>query len=216
MTQTILDALVAYAVGTCVALTVLVGIAVLRLSETTIEEGFGKVVLQAIPAGFGAVLASSQLGIPDRASENENPSDDSSKVNSHNNLGCYLRELFIMFAGAIFLAFNVAPTEEMLVVALKLTAWHAIALQIMSLIVMHAFVFVVQFRGHKKVPETSSQLSVLSRFTIPGYAIAMLVSLFCLWIFGRTDDTAFDEILMSTTVLAMPASVGAAAARLIL
>ena len=35
-------------------------------------------------------------------------------------------------AGAIFLAFNVAPTEEMILLAFRMTAWHALALALVS------------------------------------------------------------------------------------
>ncbi len=225
---TVVDAFVACCVGGCIASCVLVLTAVVRSSETMLSEGIGKVVLQTIPASFGAVLASSELGTDDRADSDANGNNrtddntaddkngDASDRNAHNDLGCYFRELFLMFAGAIFLAFNVAPTEEMLLVALKMTAWHAIAMGVLSLVVMHAFVFVVKFRGHNSLPDESSQWSVFLRFTVPGYAIALLVSIFCLWVFGRSEGTAFEETLLATTVLAMPASVGAAAARMIL
>tara|TARA_A100001391_G_scaffold190284_1_gene162453 strand:- start:44 stop:895 length:852 start_codon:yes stop_codon:yes gene_type:complete len=208
---TVVDAFVAYCVGVVVASSVLVLIAVIRSSETMFSEGLGKIVLQAIPASFGAVLASSQFG-----DDNDNGRRHEPNGHAHHDLGCYFRELFLMFAGAIFLAFNVAPTEEMLVIALKMTAWHAIAMGLCSLVVMHAFVFVVKFRGQEAVPDESSQGSVFLRFTIPGYAIALLASLFCLWVFGRLEDTALEETLMATMVLATPAAVGAAAARLVL
>ena len=91
-------------------------------------------------------------------------------------VGCYFRELFLMFAGAICLAFNVAPTEKILLVDLKMTAWHAIAMGSFSLIVMQAFIFMAKFRGQESILEESSQLSVFLRITIPGYAIALLQS----------------------------------------
>jgi uncharacterized membrane protein len=48
------------------------------------------------------------------------------------------------------------------------------------------------------------------------YALALLVSLYVLWSFGRSDGLAFGELLMQTVVLGFPAAIGAAAARLIL
>lgn len=213
---TAVDALVAYCVGSCIAAIILAMLGVVRGGETFANEVLGKVVLQAIPASFGAVLASSQLGGGDRSSGNSERRDESRTVNSHNDVGCYLRELFLMFAGAIFLAFNVAPTEEVLLVALKISAWHAVALALFSLVVMHAFVYVVKFHGQEVVPDETSNSSVFARFTVPGYAIAMLVSFFCLWVFGRTESTSLDETLMATVVLSLPGSVGGAAARLIL
>jgi putative integral membrane protein (TIGR02587 family) len=210
----VVDALVAYCVGVCIAAVGLAITAVVRTNDTMWNEVIGKIVLQAIPASFGAVLAASQLG--DQADEVKDENLKSPDQHADTDLGCYFRELFLMFAGAIFFAFNVAPTDEMLVIALKMTAWHAIAMGMFSLVVMHAFVFVVKFRGQEQIPDESSQSSVFLRFTIPGYAIALLVSVFCMWVFGRSDGTAMEETLVASTVLAMPASVGAAAARLIL
>ena len=52
--------------------------------------------------------------------------------------------------------------------------------------------------------------------TLPGYAITLLASAYVLWTFGRLDGLGFGAMLHVVLVLALPASVGAAAARLIL
>jgi uncharacterized membrane protein len=44
----------------------------------------------------------------------------------------------------------------------------------------------------------------------------MLVSLYTLWTFGRTDAVGGEPLVMTVLVLAFPAGLGAAAARLIL
>ena len=49
-----------------------------------------------------------------------------------------------------------------------------------------------------------------------GYAASALLSAYVLWTFGRFEDTALAVALLQTIVLAFPAGVGAAAARLIL
>ena len=56
----------------------------------------------------------------------------------------------------------------------------------------------------------------LIRFTLPGYLIALLIALFSLWIFERLGGAALTPTLFGVIVLAFPAAVGAAAARLIL
>ena len=48
-----------------------------------------------------------------------------------------------------------------------------------------------------------------------GYGIALLVSLYVLWSFGRTDGVAMAEIANMLVVLGFPASLGAATARLV-
>jgi uncharacterized membrane protein len=54
------------------------------------------------------------------------------------------------------------------------------------------------------------------RFTIVGYALVLLLSLYILWTFGRLDGAAVSEAMMSILVLGFPAALGASAARLIL
>src|ERR671926_114564 len=58
--------------------------------------------------------------------------------------------------------------------------------------------------------------SVWLRYTIVGYSLVLLISLYILWTFGRTNGQSFHQILSAVVVLGFPASVGAASARLIL
>lgn len=102
-----------------------------------------------------------------------------------------------------------------MLISVQFTPWHALALIAASLVVMHAFVYSVGFRGQETRPEGTSFWSIFLRFTVVGYAVALLMSLFILWIFGRTDGESWSQILILTVVLGFPAAVGAAAARLI-
>ena len=121
-----------------------------------------------------------------------------------------------MVAGAIFLAFNVAPTEEMILLAFRMTEWHALALALVSLALTHAFVYAVEFHGQIARPEHASVGGEFLRLTVVGYSVALAISAYVLWTFGRTDGLSALEVVRSTIVLAFPASIGAAAARLIL
>jgi putative integral membrane protein (TIGR02587 family) len=162
----------------------------------------GMVALEAVPASIGAMLAQSLLGKSDTSAP-ERPAG-------------YWDELFHMAAGALFLGFNIAPTEEILLIAFKLPAVHALALPLLSLLLMHAFVYAVEFRGHSDIPAGTPQWSVFVRFTVAGYAIALVVSAYVLWTLGRTDGIPLWEAVVLTLVLGVPAAIGAAAARLIL
>ena len=128
----------------------------------------------------------------------------------------YGGELFLMAVGALFLGFNLAPTEEMILISYQMSEWHAIALIAISVATMHGFVFAVEFKGGSELSEETPWWSALLRFTLPGYAIAALISLFLLWVFGRTDGLGLEMIVMALVVLAFPSAIGAAAARLIL
>jgi putative integral membrane protein (TIGR02587 family) len=168
------------------------------------DEIVGKIAIQAVPASIGALLARSQLG--GSSSENEGSSEG----------GSYLSEIFLMGVGALFLGLNVAPTDEMVLISYKMTEWHGLALLLLSLLVMHGFIFAVEFHGAPALPKETPWWSVFLRFTIVGYAVAVAISLYVLWTFGRIDGVAPGQVTMSVLVLGFPASIGAAAARLII
>ena len=200
------DGITAYGVGFFAAIVVLLLFHVIDPSMPP-GEVVGKVALQAVPASFGAMLANSQLGQAGEKGEQEK---------ERKRRAGYGAEVFFMAAGATFLAFNVAPTEEMILIAFKMTAWHALALMAASLLMMHAFVYAVSFRGTHAAPEGTPWWSVFLRFTVVGYAVALLISAYVLWTFGRFEDTAWSTYVMEAVVLGFPSSLGAAAARLIL
>ncbi len=171
--------------------------------ETPFEEMVGMVTLEAIPASVGATVADGLLG-------------GSDEERMHEQQPRYGGELFLMAAGAVFFAFNVAPTEEMIVMAFKMSAWHVVAAALVSLALMHAFVYAVEFHGQERPPEGTHPWGIFLRFTVVGYAISLLVSAYVLWTFGRLDDAGPASVIATTVVLALPASLGAAAARLAL
>jgi len=114
----LVDAFVAYAVGFVAGAAVLILLALVTL-DMSLDEIIGKVALQAVPGGIGAVLAVSQLGGSTKKAEAS---------------GSYVQELFIMLAGALFFSLNVAPTEEMVLISYKMTDWHALVLVAVSVV----------------------------------------------------------------------------------
>ncbi|UUP16767.1 TIGR02587 family membrane protein [Nitratireductor thuwali] len=198
------DMAIAYGIGILVSLVVLATFGIITY-RMPVDEIVGKVALQAVPASIGAVLGRSQLG----GSEME-PAQETEQVN-------YASELFIMAVGALFLSLNVAPTEEMVLISYHMTQWHALMLMVLSIVLMHMFVYALEFRGTEpSLPADTPLWSAFLRFTVTGYAIALLISLYVLWTFGRTDGAALMQVAMAAIVLGFPAAIGAAAARLIL
>jgi putative integral membrane protein (TIGR02587 family) len=173
--------------------------------DMPLDEVLGKIAIQMVPASIGALLAKSQFGA--------GPDDDDERQPREETYG---RELFLMGVGALFLAFNVAPTEEMALIAYQMTRWHALVLIALTIALMHGFVFAVGFAGGSQVSEQEKWWSPFLRLTLPGYAIALSMSLYLLWVFGRLDGMDMASVAMVAVVLALPAAIGAAAARLIL
>jgi len=199
----IMDAFAAYGVAAIWSFSSLWLFGVVEFGQPASEIA-GKVALEAVPASFGAMLASKQLGSHEFGG---GPGDKERST--------YHGQLFLMLAGALFLGFSVAPTEEMILLAFVMSPVHAMLLVIMSIVLLHAFVYTVGFKGQEKPKGPTSFGSVLMRFTIAGYAIAVLTALYLLWTFGRLDGTGVTEAAAMVTVLAFPGAIGAALARLV-
>ncbi|WP_307233206.1 TIGR02587 family membrane protein [Pararhizobium capsulatum] len=195
------DAVIAYALGILTSGFIL---CLFRLLEPGMpwSEVIGKIAVQSIPASMGALLGRSQLG-----SAHESGDDDKAT---------YGGELFLMAVGALFLNLNMAPTEEMILISYKMTTWHALAVIAASLIIMHAFVYAVSFKGGHEISDDTPKWHAFFRFTLPGYTIALLISLYSLWTFERLDGSNLTPAIMAMVVLAFPGAIGASAARLII
>jgi putative integral membrane protein (TIGR02587 family) len=204
LSEDLLDALAAYAVGIVAASSVLAIFGLFRLN-TPVNELAGMVAVQAVPTSFGAMLARKQLS----AGDEQKDEDQQARAEGYGG------QLFLMLAGSLFLAFNVAPTEEITLIGLKMSPSQSLGLLAASLLLLHLLVFAIGFAGQEKRPDGYGGLHVFLAFTVPGYGIAALVSLYVLWTFGSTDGATLEEVAASVVVLGFPAAIGAAIARLV-
>ena len=161
------------------------------------------VTLPGSAPSFGALIANKQLGAT------EGVDRDAERWRA-----TYAGQLFLMLAGALFLSFNVAPTEEMALIAYRMTPWHGLALVTVSILALHAFVYSVGFAGQEE-GHARGGVATFLHYTLVGYGIAVAASLYVLWTFGRTDGAAVAEIATMAAVLAFPGAIGAAIARLL-
>ena len=197
----VLDALAGFAVGFAVVAAILWLFNVLG-ADTPLEEAMGKTALAAVPAAMGALLAGKQFGGASRETREERKAG-------------YPGRLFIMLAGGLFLAFNVAPTEEMSLIAFKMTPAHALVLVAVSIAVLHLFAYRLGFPGEDMRRGAGRPLHVFFAYSVVGYAIALAISAYSLWTFGSLDGVSLYQRTMMIVVLAFPAALGAATARLV-
>lgn len=197
------DALVAFAIGVVASAAMLMIFGVIG-PDMSADEIIGKIAIQAVPASIGAVLARGQFG---------GQTSDSKEKQDRAGFG---GQLFIAAAGAIFLSLNVAPTEEVVLLAYKLTPARAILLVLLSIAVLHAFVYALDFAGTEELSDDVPRPIAMIRQGTAEYGLAVLISAYMLWTFGRMDGAGLQEIVMMIVVLGFPASIGAAAARLVI
>lgn len=200
----VMDGLSAIFVGFTASAVMLTLFAVITWDQP-LREILGKIAVQAVPATIGAVVARKQLAATGDSSGDEDQDEDPG----------YFGELFLMVVGALFVALNVAPTEEMILIAWRMTPWHALGLALLSITLLHLIVYRVGLPGQETPAEGQGPLKVFLRFSVAGYALVLLASLYILWTFGRTEGLSLQETVNVAVVLGFPAALGAALARLV-
>ena len=204
----VVDACVALGVGMVASAAILLLLGVIR-ADMAPREIVGPVALQAVPGAIGALLAQTQF---QAGAEDE----EAVRRTRERQESSYGWQLFTMIVGALFLALNIAPTDEIMIIASLMSETYQLALVVATLAGMHAFVYALEFRGSSRSPAGVPWWHPFLRYTVTGYALALLLGAYLLWSFGRADGLAAGPLVAATVVLAFPASVGAAAARLVL
>ncbi len=201
------ETFIAYAVGFSASAAILFLFGVIR-PEMSAGEIIGKISIQAVTASLGAMFAQSLLGGDEQTQEDAERRKRSTS---------YFGQIFLTVVGAIFLSMSVAPTEEMVLISYQMTNWHAAALAVTTLLMMHGFIYAVEKRGQEKEIDSQTPFwSLFLRYTVVGYGVVLLISFYLLWTFGSIDDMGFAEKLQVTIVLGFPAALGGSASRLIL
>jgi putative integral membrane protein (TIGR02587 family) len=196
----LLDAFAAFAVAAFAGACVLALIGVLAPDQSP-EEWLGKIAVVTFPGAIGALLADKQMA---GGGARDLDADRS-----------YLGRVFLMAVGALFVALNVAPTEEMTLIAHQISPLHAAILAIVSVGMLHALLFWVDLPGRDTRRGPNGFFSILLRYSFAGYGVCALCSLLLLWAFGRTDGVGLGELIEFVVVLSFPAVLGAGLAHFV-
>ncbi len=177
--------------------------------ETGLRDAVGKIALEMIPVAFGVSLAATQLASPD-----DDADEQGSTVGDGAGVGAFGR-LFIAAGAALLFALNIAPTEEPMILGIEADWWMLLLVIPATLAMTFAIVFYAGFRGGRPLEMGDSPLDHPVTETIAAYSVSLLVSLLLLWAFGRTDGASWSAIVGQIIMLAVVASFGAAAGRLL-
>ena len=125
--------------------------------------------------------------------------------------------MIIAAGGAVVFGSNVAPTVEPMLIGLKMSWWHALALMGLTLLVLHAMGYEIDFGGAAEPGAEAGRMHQLLRYGLPSYAVALIVAACLLWSFDRIGaDTGLLASLHMVITLGFVTGVGAAAAKIVL
>ena len=186
-------------------------------TEMPATEAMGKIVIEAMTVAIGVSVGTAQLG-GSNGDGDSGVSGDSSSGAKRGGRGDEIHfgaQLVMALCGAVLFAANVAPTEEIVMIAVEISTWRLLGLVVFSLGLAALILYYSEFAGSKKYVRFDSHHDVAVG-TVVTYAVALVASAAILLFFGRFDGQVAHTCLAQTIVLGVAATMGASAGRLLL
>ncbi len=219
--ETVLESIEALGIGiVCAAIALLL---LRRITlETPLSEALGKLIFEGVPFSLGVTLARSTLERrrPDQRRSLEMPSAaanlrDTLSDTLGNTLKDTLVDIDATLIGAIVIAFSIAPTEEIPIIASDLPPWWLLLIMTASLLISYIIVFASGFTDRRERAQRGILLSPLTE-TLVAYIVVLMASALMLVFFQQlSSNDPWQEWLEEIIVLGLPASVGGAAGRIL-
>jgi putative integral membrane protein (TIGR02587 family) len=171
-------------------------------------ENLGQVTIEAMTVAIGVSVGTAQLGTPEDGDEGLAGEEDASP-------DAFFPQLLLALCGAVLFAANVAPTDEIAVIAAESTPWKLLIIALGSILLGSLIIRFANFRGSDRFV-THDGFKLAARDLVTTYAVSLGASAALLWFFGKLDGEPFFQCLAMTVVLALPAVLGASAGRLLL
>jgi putative integral membrane protein (TIGR02587 family) len=183
------------------------------------NEIAGKVIVEALVVAIGVSVGTAQLGSDsdeDSGMDDDNQDGDGAPAaDASASAPSVIGQAVLALCGAVLIAANVAPTEEIMLLAVEISPWRLLGLALVSLCLTLLILFFSDFRGAQHTAAPDGILGVVAGAVI-SYAIALAASAALLWFFGSFDGFSFSIRLAQTVVLGVAAALGASAGRLLL
>ncbi|MEH1864547.1 MAG: TIGR02587 family membrane protein [Nostoc sp.] len=211
--QAAMDTVEAIAIGLACSAFVLLLLRELTL-ETSLKESLGKIIFESVPFALGVALANQLLG-DSRNSNGEGQKADSTTSNQKDELNATFADVGGTLIGATIIAFNIAPTDEITMLAAAASPPWELAMIATSLLISYGIVFQAGFSDQQKRREQKGIFQRPSSETMMSYLVSLLASAFMLWFFQKlTFSDPWTMWLDHTLMLGLPATIGGAAGRL--
>jgi putative integral membrane protein (TIGR02587 family) len=208
--ETITDSVEAIAIGIVCSSFVLFLLQEITL-ESPLQETLGKIIFESVPFALGVALANQFLG----GNQNSTPETNNTPKYRQNGLRATCEDLGATLIGATVIAFNIAPTDEIPMLAAANSPPGLLAMMAASLIISYGIVFQAGFSDQQKRKQQKGICQRPSSETIMSYLVSLVASAFMLWFFQKlTFDDPWRMWLEHTILLGLPATIGGAAGRL--
>jgi putative integral membrane protein (TIGR02587 family) len=166
-----------------------------------------------VPFSLGISIASGLLrGNKDDPNGDEQDDDGDGEKPATNST---LRDAGATVAGALFIAFSIAPTEEVPMLTANLSSLNIVILVFFSLLISYAITFEAGFADQQGRRTQQGVFQGPLSETIFSYLISLLIAAILMWLFRQLEfGDPLRVWLERTIVLGLPAAIGGSAGRL--
>lgn len=211
-----IDSIEEMGLGIVLAFAVLFVLNRIQFGEMSMDEIMGKIIIEAMAVSIGVSIGTAQLG----AGEDEEDEEDEVQAEAREagwRTGWRSKVSLVVLAlcGSVIVGGNVAPTEEVVVLAVGADAYHILLMALLSLLMSVVVVYFSDFHGTGG-QHNGSLLFAITLDTCLSYLTALAASAFLLWFFGRFEGVSFEVAFAQCIVLGVLASLGASAGRLLI
>lgn len=184
--------------------------------QTSLTEALGKIIFEGVPFSLGVAFSRSLLSGDSEVDMNE---ESSPKTHSNDNKSIVwqdtLEDLVATLIGALFIAFSIAPTDEVQVLAASASPFWLLIIMTASLLISYGIVFASEITNYQHRLEQPGIFQTPQSETIMSYLVSLLIGMLMLCFFQKLSvGDPWYIWLRYSIVLGLPASIGGAAGRL--
>lgn len=186
--------------------------------QTPLLESLGKIIFEGVPFSLGVAFSRSLLS-GDAEVDLDARRTSKSQSNNRNSNQIIWRDTLADFSatliGALFIAFSIAPTDEVTVLAAAASPIRLLVIVVAALSISYGIVFASNIANYQHRRQQQGLFQTPQSETILSYLISLLAGMLMLWFFQKiTFSDSWFIWLRHSIVLSLPASIGGAAGRL--
>jgi putative integral membrane protein (TIGR02587 family) len=216
ISEAIAETIETLAIGLSCAALVMIILQQINL-QTSLPEALGKIVFEGIPCSVGVAFSRSLLtGDLETNLDNHNDSScQSSKQQSSIVWKDTVADLIATIIGSLFVAFSIAPTDEIDMLAASASPVWLLIIMLTSLLISYGIVFASKITNYQNRFQQSGIFQRPQSETIISYLVSLLVAMLMMWFFHKlTFGDPWFIWLRYSIILGLPACIGGAAGRL--
>jgi putative integral membrane protein (TIGR02587 family) len=184
--------------------------------QTSLSEALGKIVFESIPFSVGVAFSRSLLSRgAETDSDNHNQSVSQSNKQQTIVWKDTMADLVAAIIGSLFVAFSIAPTDEIDMLAASASSGWLLVIMLASLLISYGIVFASKITNYQNRLQQSGIFQSPKSETIMSYLVSLLTGVLIMWFFHKlTFSDPWFMWLRHGIVLGLPACIGGAAGRL--